>query len=186
MSSVESFYQAAAAVCFLMLGLWWSAMTNRAAGALVPPRRRRLALQIHLSFLLPGLMSLAATLTGSSKLLWRGSFVVLTAVGAVSTLALMRVTPIGRSERLQRWVHAGVVMIYVLMGVLAVRPALARDVGLDTVTPLQVEGLLLCVLILLGAMAAWSFMVVVTDQAAVIDLTEANRPATEPASVTYF
>ena len=178
MTSVESFYQASATVCFVMLGLWWAAMTNRYAGALQRPRRRRLALHIHLSFLLPGLMSLAATLTGSSKLLWRGAFVVLTIAGAVSTFGLMRITPLGRTERLQQYLRVGVIAIYLVMGVLAVRPVLARNVGFDTVSPLQVEGLLLCVLILFGASSAWSFMLAVTDDAYAIDLRDdAQTPA---------
>ncbi len=110
-------------------------------------------------------MSLAATLSGPSTLLWRSAFVVMTIAGIVAAITIMKMTPVAHGEKLRRYLRLASVVVYIAMALLAIRPQLVADIGFDTVTPLQVEGLLLCLLIACGASSAWSFMVAITDDA---------------------
>lgn len=159
MGDTLAFYQAASAVCFVLVGLWWAAVTNLTHQLLHTPRHRRIAATVHYWFLLPGLMSLGATLTGESKLLWRSVFVIAAGAGALlSGFSIAGAPSFVRDGLLVRYSRPAMVAVYIAILIIAVRPELPRDVGLDTITPLQVEGLLICVLVFLGSGVAWDLV----------------------------
>lgn len=75
------FYGLFSAICFTLVGLWWSVVERR-ADVRTDPRARRDAGAIYLTFLLPALMGLFAQIGGlDSPVFWRVSFVVIALIG---------------------------------------------------------------------------------------------------------
>ncbi len=102
---------------------------------------RALAGGIYLSFLIPGVMSLIAQVSGENKLIWRATFVIAAALGMYFTARLIWNTrnstgPIGPFRR-HRWI---VIVLYLLVLIFGAAPELADPLGMK---PLQVESILL-------------------------------------------
>lgn len=150
------FYQAMTPTSFTLLGLWLVVVQTRHADWRRSPTHRRRAYAISLHFSLPGLMGLLSLIDPSSNWIWRISFAVIAAVGALSLLALGRW---GRTDR-DSVVIAGAfwvgLVLYALVAVEAAAPSLLSTwVSLE---PLQVEALLLSALVFLGVNVAWLFL----------------------------
>ena len=73
---MDAFYQTVAGFCFTLLGLWWAVVQFRHAEWMRDLYQRRAAYSVHLSFLVPGIMSLGAMIAGDVKILWRLVFIV--------------------------------------------------------------------------------------------------------------
>jgi hypothetical protein len=152
-----TFYAAAAALCFSLLGFWWVVVEfrhdilTRDAGA------RTFAFVVSLHFLLPGLASLASLL--STGFMWRVVFALagLTGLWAVVVMARhARTGPLASVAR-RAWVA---VPVHLAICLFAAVPDVARNVlGLE---PLQAEGMLLILVVLFGVLLAWQ---VFTDPA---------------------
>ena len=116
---------------------------------------RTLAIGVYLAFLIPGLMSLVAQVSGENRLIWQVTFAVAAVLGIFYTTRLMRKTrdaaPKTRFYR-NRW---GAVAIYVFILIFALFPFLALFLGLQ---PLQMEGILLAGLILIAHGLSWDFL----------------------------
>lgn len=117
---------------------------------------RALAGGIYLSFLIPGVMSLIARVSGENKFIWRITFVIAAALGMYFTARLIMKTrtstgPIGPFRR-HRWI---VIVLYLLVLVFGAAPELADPLSLK---PLQVESILLALLILIAHGLTWEFM----------------------------
>lgn len=156
---VSTFYALFSATCFTLLGLWWNVVQKHEAW-LRSPAGRRDAGGIYLAFLLPALMGLFAQVGGTTNPhIWRASFVIVAAIGCVSTLRLLSsarsagVTheDVGMFAR-HRWIS---VVIYAAIAVLGVAPELVGPLGL---TPLQAEAMLLILLVALAHWLVWEFM----------------------------
>jgi hypothetical protein len=147
---LTDFYIAFATVCFTLLGLWIIVVQTRHSEWRRLSVHRRRAYGVALHFSVPGLMSLLALIDPASKSLWRASFAVAAAGGAV-VLALVR----GPAPS---WLgHASYVvaiLLYVLIAIVAMRPSIVGDVGLS-VRPVRVEALLLTIVVFLGVNVAW-------------------------------
>ncbi|HEY7975140.1 MAG TPA: hypothetical protein VID72_07345, partial [Ktedonobacterales bacterium] len=128
--------------------------------------RRRLATSISLYFLLPGAMSLIALLATGEPLLWRASFAVACALGAVTTLPIWSA---GRAEKSEppastRWSGAPLwltglarwlgVALYVGILIVAIAPEVTLQFFL---APLLVAGVGLSLLVVLGVGLAWAY-----------------------------
>ena len=149
----NTFYAVTSATCFTLVGLWWSVVKDRAEW-LKNEASRRLAGGVYASFLIPGLMSLAAQVGGDIPLIWQGVFVIAALGGVTFSSRLISLTrqanPTGAFCK-NSWVLPvlyGVVLFFALF------PGFARLLGLQ---PLQMEGLLLSLLILCAHMLAWEF-----------------------------
>jgi small-conductance mechanosensitive channel len=156
---VSTFYALTAATCFTLVGLWWSVVkdkqhwfTNEAS--------KRLAGGVFASFLIPGVMSLAAQIGLDSSVIWRAVFIFASFAGFIYSSRLINLTrkanPKGPFSR-NSWV---VPLLYVLILFFAVFASLARYVGLQA---LQLEALLLCGLILCAHGLAWEFLIASQD-----------------------
>jgi hypothetical protein len=124
-------------------------------------RQRRAAYSVHLSFLVPGIMSLGAMIAGDVKILWRLVFIVACGFGILAMIFLT----VGASKdgaktrggffiRQGRWLT---IALYALIALLAAKPTLAGVFG-GSLMPLQVEGLLLTLLVFVGVSVAWDFL----------------------------
>jgi len=154
---INTFYAITAATCFTLVGLWWSVVKSKAEW-LSNETSRRLAGGVYASFLIPGLMSLAAQIGGTTTpFIWRLVFILAAGAGITFSGRLIGLTraanPKGAFSR-NSWV---VPSLYGLILFFAIFPGIARAIGL---LPLQLEALLLSGLILVSHMMAWEFMTV--------------------------
>jgi hypothetical protein len=148
---ISTFYAVTSAICFTLVGLWWSVVKDKPEW-FVDEAKKRMAGGVYASFLLPGVMSLAAQIGVESSLIWRGVFFFAGAAGIVFSSKLTKLTretnPKGAFSR-NSW---GVPVLYGLVLFFAVFAGLARLIGLQA---LQLEALLLCGLILCAHAMAW-------------------------------
>lgn len=149
----NTFYAVTSATCFTLVGLWWSVVKDKAEW-FMDEAKRQLAGGVYASFLIPGLMSLAAQVGGDSPLIWQGVFVFAALGGIIFSSRLINLTrqanPTGAFSK-NSWV---VPVLYGVVLFFALFPGFARLLGLQ---PLQMEGLILSLLILCAHMLAWEF-----------------------------
>jgi hypothetical protein len=148
-----AFYAASSALCFTLLGFWWVVVQFRHAELTRHAASRRFAFLVSLHFIVPGLVSLASLIATGP--MWRVAFGLAGLTGMAAAIAGMRAA--ASKPGLLAGVHqAGWlgIPIYGLVTLIAVAPDIARTtLGLE---PLQVEGLLLVVILLIGILLAWS------------------------------
>lgn len=146
---LQEFYATLAQVSFTVLGLWLVVIQLRRSEWRHSRSRRLGARAVAIDFALPGVMSLLVLANPESALLWRVSFAVFAALGALG-LALL----IGDSEtdgnggRLTRWAQLSALILAIVIALVAMLAApIAGDLG---IAPLQVEAVLLSLLLLVG------------------------------------
>ena len=151
---ISTFYAVTAATCFTLVGLWWSVVKSKPEW-LRNESTRRLAGGVYASFLIPALMSLGAQIGGTNHLIWQVIFIIAAGAGIVFSSRLIQLTraanPNGAFSK-NSWT---VPFLYSIVLLFALFPGLARVLGLE---PLQMEGLLLCLLILVAHALTWEFM----------------------------
>jgi len=153
---IQSFYALMAGTCFGLVGLWWNVVRAKPEWA-KNEQLRTLASGVYLSFLIPGLMSLVAQVSGGSPLIWQVTFGLAAVLGMYYTVRLIRKTSAAAPKTSfyrNRW---GTVVIYAFILVFAFLPGLALLIGLQ---PLQMEGILLAGLILIAHGLTWDFLMV--------------------------
>ena len=163
---LTAFYQTAAQLCFTLLGLWWLVLQTKYPEWIRDRARRRQATSISLYFLLPGAMSLIALLATDIPLLWRTSFAVACALGAVATLPVWdaRRAAVRAPRAVTGWAGApqwsvaaarwSGVALYSGILIVAIAPQVTRHFQL---APLLVAGVGLSLLVVLGVSLAWAY-----------------------------
>jgi hypothetical protein len=136
MKELTAFYGIMAGINFTLLGLWWVTVQDR-------PHLRRPGYVVSLQFLVPGTAALLSQVAPQTPALWRTAFVIAGIAGATGILLTGR----GRTARLLLWAGTP------LYGLIVVVAALPRLGGL---TGPQWEGVLFCLLVLVGAQTAWA------------------------------
>jgi hypothetical protein len=147
---LTDFYLAFATVCFTLLGLWIIVVQTRHAEWRRLSVYRRRAYGIALHFSLPGMMGLLSLIDPASTALWRTSFAIAAAGGAI-VLVLVRgpaPTLLGMAS------YVAAVLLYALIAIVAIAPGILADLGISA-RPLRVEAFLLTVLVFLGVNVAW-------------------------------
>lgn len=147
---LTDFYIAFGTVCFTLLGLWLIVVQTRHAEWRGVAAYRRRAYGVALHFSLPGLMSLLSLVNPASMTLWRVSFAVVAASGAIVLLLVGGSLP----GTVGRVAYAAAVALYALIAVIAAVPSLVTDVGLPA-RALQAEAVLLTILVFAGVNVAW-------------------------------
>jgi hypothetical protein len=151
---VNTFYSVLAGLSFTLLGLWWVACQSRMAW-LIDRVGRGMAYVVSLHFALPGAMSLLSLVAPDVPLLWRLTFATaglagLVGSGLVAATMRRRTSDAGLVVLLQ-WVA---MPIYGIVTLVAISPTIVGGLGLG-LAPLQVEGISLVILVLLGTQSAW-------------------------------
>ena len=148
-----TFYAASSALCFTLLGFWWVVVQFRHAELTRGVAERRFTFLVSLHFVVPGLVSLASLLATGP--MWRVAFGLAGLTGIAAAIAGTRAgrgSPPGAVAAVRPWAFLGI-PVYGLITVIAIAPDLVRTrLGLE---PLQVEGLLLLAILLLGILLAW-------------------------------
>jgi hypothetical protein len=169
--NTDAFYAAASALCFTLLGFWWVVVQFRHAELTSDAGVRTFAFLISLQFILPGLVAMASLLSGGGAL-WRVVFGAAGLVGIAAVVVAARApgaaSGVLRSISRLTWIA---VPFYALLAVFALAPNLARDAL--TLEPLQVEGYLLTVILLIGILLAW---ILFTDPRVAPPGASADRP----------
>ena len=160
---MDGFYGAMAGACFTLLGFWWVVLTFGSAQMMRDPVRRRTARRVSLFFLLPALMCIIALLPVEDPRYWRATFIIAAVVGLVETSSGLRTGA-------HRPVMVGAFVLFLAIAAVAASPAALRAL-FPNVSPQPVEGVLLSLLVGLGAQLVWSHFTEVTD-GRVDDLTD--------------
>jgi hypothetical protein len=151
---ITTFYAVTAATCFTLVGLWWSVVKSKKEW-LDNEAMKRMAGGVYASFLIPALMSMGAQLAGDQRIIWQLVFIIAAIAGINFSSRLIKlsrtISPNGAFSK-NSW---SVPVLYGIILFFALFPGLAFYIGL---APLQMEGLLLCVLILIAHMMTWEFM----------------------------
>ena len=152
MRELTTFYGIMAQINFTLLGLWWVTVQDRPH--LRGPGRGRAAYVVSLQFLVPGTAALVSQVAPEASVLWRTAFVIAGVAGAAGILSgapgIARAG--GRTAaRLLLWVATP---LYAFIVVVAVLP-LGSAPGAGLTGP-QWEGVLFCLLVLVGAQTAWT------------------------------
>ncbi len=154
----ETFYTTVSTVSFTLLGLWWVVVQARAS-LWQNEGHRRMAYAISLHFLLPGVMSVLSLVAPEVGWLWRASFALAGAIGLVGAVYFIRTV---REEhdcpRIVRVVEWVVIPVYAIVTLIALAPDAVRGLGLE-LSPIQIEGIILAILIFLGVQGAWVLLV---------------------------
>jgi hypothetical protein len=145
---LSEFYSVAAQASLTLLGLWWLVLRTWPSGWAADPARRATSYHVSLYFMLPAFTSALSLLSTDSSFFWRAGFGLASIVGAVENLAIL--------DRgiASKWFVYPSVALYVLAGIVAVKPSLVTDLA-DGVTALHVEGVLLTAILFLGLNLAW-------------------------------
>lgn len=152
---MDTFYATSAGLCFALLGLWWVVVQFKYETWLSDPTRRRVAYDLSLYFLLPGVMSLASLLATRETLLWQVGFGAAGAIGFVDAVLALGAAGKGPTRAwTDRAVPVLTALLYAGVVAVAISPTLPRDLGLE-LDPLEVEGSLLVVLIFVGVNLVW-------------------------------
>lgn len=152
---ISAFYAVVAGINFTLLGLWWVAVQERAELRRAGSRTGQMAYVVSLQFLLPGTVALLSQVAPNVPQLWRTAFVL---GGAAGVAGIVLLVPILLRTRLRTaaLLLLGVgVPIHALVAIVAVLPDLTVITGIQ-LTSLQVEAILFCLLVLLGAQTAWT------------------------------
>jgi hypothetical protein len=151
---INTFYAVTAATCFTLVGLWWSVVKSKPEW-LRNETTRRLAGGVYASFLIPALMSLGAQIGGTNPLIWQAVFIIAAGAGIVFSSRLIQITRLANPNGAFSKNSWTVPLLYGIVLLFALFPGLARLLGME---PLQMEGLLLCLLILVAHAMTWEFM----------------------------
>jgi hypothetical protein len=150
---LTAFYTAFSPVCFALLSLWFVVITINARTWLnsQQQKQQKQAYAVALYFAAPGTMSLLALIDPQSTFAWRVFFIIVSVAGAAGLFLFGSLRdrrphdPLDTSDHVVYWLAIG---LYLAIAVLAFTP-------LHT---LQVEGVLLTVLMLLGVHVALRLM----------------------------
>ena len=151
----SAFYGVVAATNFTLLGLWWVAIKDRGDLGGGTRAGRRMAYLVSLQFVIPAAVSLLAQVAPEIADVWRAAFTVAGILGAVGITMLAHQFALRTDARVLPWIFvcAGV-PLYLAVVVVAVWPGFA-DAGNLALTPIELEGLLLCLIVVLGVNEAW-------------------------------
>ncbi len=155
---VQTFYVTVSAISFTLLGLWWVVVQDRETWRM-NVSRRRMAYVVSLHFVLPGVMSVLALVAPDLNILWRLTFLTAGVLGMIGAGYVVReLTDERDCPRLVRVIEWIAIPIYALIAIVAVFPEGVQRIGVD-LSPLQVEGISLAILLFFGVQAAWILMV---------------------------
>ncbi|MEA2972836.1 MAG: hypothetical protein QOG82_1294 [Actinomycetota bacterium] len=154
---LTDFYGSFASISFTILGLWFVVAQTRYADWMASPEHRRRASAVSLHFALPGLMSLLSLSDPQNAGLWRVTFTLAGALGAVGLAVVNRGPSLRRGGPIVRVIHWVSVALYALIAAVALAPGALDDLNV-TAAPLRVEAILLSLLVFLGVTLAWLLM----------------------------
>ena len=155
MKDLSGFYSVVAGINFTLLGLWWVAVQERPDLRSRRARTSRMAYVVSLQFVLPGTAALLSQVAPTVPIVWRASFVAAGIAGGAGILLLAPALGRAQARTAARWLLVLGVPLYVLVVIVASVPQLSYQVD-NQLNGAQLEAVLFCLLLLLGAQTAWT------------------------------
>jgi len=171
--SLGSFFGVVSTVDFALLGLWWVTVQTRADLRSHRSMASRMAYVVSLQFIVPGTASLLAQADPAVTAVWRVSFAVAGVTGVTAIVLLVPALAASGQLAVVRSLRFGAIPLYALMTFIAVFRLPAA-----TVSALQVEAILFCLVVFLSTQVAWA-AAMSTDSAAKTDAGH-GRPDRPP------
>jgi hypothetical protein len=151
---MPDFYATVAQASFTLLALWWVLLQIRHDEWIRDAAYRRSVYDVSLYFLLPAMMSLASLLALQEETVWRVGFALFGCVGIAESLLLRaRSGALGTAFPLVRAADLVSLLLYGLVVLFAIWEGLPDELGLG-LTSLEVEGIFVSALLLLGVTLA--------------------------------
>ena len=156
---LDTFYTTVAQASFTLLALWWVLLQIRHDEWIHDAAYRRSVYDVSLFFLLPAMMSLASLLAVQDTSIWRVSFALFGFVGlAESAFFMARRGRMATARVVTAIADVLSLILYGLVALVAVWKDLPGDLGID-LTPLELEGIFVAALLLLGVSLAAALFV---------------------------
>ncbi len=148
---MTDFYGPFSSISFTILGLWFVVAQTRYADWMASSEHRRRASAVSIHFAMPGLMSLLSLSDPDNQTLWRVTFLLAGALGAVGLAVVNRGPALHRSGPVVRLIHWVSIVLYASIAGVALFAASFE-------APLRVEAVLLSLLLFFGVCLAWLLM----------------------------
>jgi hypothetical protein len=157
-TALPSFYEVFTPVCFTLVGLWLIVVQTRHGEWRGSAVHRSRAYTLAASFSLPGMMGLLSLVDPGDKTLWRASFACVAICGAAASVWLAVWGPgRGKHPPAALFVMWLATLVYVVVALVAIVPTLVHDIGFS-LTPLEVEAILLSILVFAAVNVAFVLM----------------------------
>lgn len=153
--SLGAFFGIVSTVDFALLGLWWVAVQARPDLREHGTGAARMAYVVSLQFIVPGTAALLAQVSPTLTIVWRVSFAIAGVLGGLAIVLLVPALAASGAVAVGRFLRFGALPIYALMTFIAISPGLLSGSS-NRLSPLQVEAILFCLVIFLGAQVAWA------------------------------
>jgi hypothetical protein len=167
--SLGSFFGVVSTVDFALLGLWWVTVQTRADLRRQGATGGRMAYVVSLQFIVPGTASLLAQVDPAVTTVWRVSFAIAGVTGITAIVLLVPALAASGELTVARSLRFGAIPLYTLMTFIAV-----FRLPSGTLSALQVEGILFCLVVFLGTQVAWA-AAMSTGRAAKTDAGDGRR-----------
>lgn len=153
--NLSAFFGVVATVDFALLGLWWVAVQARPDLREHGSTAARMAYVVSLQFVVPGTASLLALVDPAVTMVWRVSFAIAGLTGILAILLLVRALTASGEPGVAKVLRFAALPLYALMAFVAVTPGLLSSTS-GTMSGLQLEAILFCLVVLLSAQVAWA------------------------------
>jgi hypothetical protein len=160
--SLGSFFGVVSTVDFALLGLWWVAVQTRPDLRKHGTDAARMAYVVSLQFIVPGTAALLAQVSPTLTIVWRVSFAVAGVTGVLAILLLVPSLAASGAFVVAGFLRFGALPLYALMTFIAVTPGLLSN-ATGRLSALQIEAILFCLVIFLGAQVAWAAAMTTQD-----------------------
>ena len=172
----SAFYGVVAATNFTLLGLWWVAVKDRDDLTGRDGRGSNMAYLVSLQFVVAAAVSLFAQVAPKITAVWRTGFSIAGLIGAIGIAMLAVQFRTHTEAKVMTWVLGGAgVPLYVLVFVVALFPDVVGAMNLS-LSPIEAEGLLLSIIVVLGVQEAWFVSMTPSRALAADDIAEEARP----------
>ena len=152
---VTAFFGVVSTIDFALLGLWWVAVQTRPDLRTREFRTGRMAYLVSLQFLVPGTASLLAQIDPPFGAVWRVAFTLAGLSGLAAILALVPELAAAGEPGVARLLRWGALPVHVLISIIALFPQIVDSLT-TRMDALEVEAVLFCVMVFLGAQTAWA------------------------------
>jgi hypothetical protein len=152
--NLSAFFGIVSTVDFALLGLWWITVQSRPELRERGSSANRMAYMVSLQFIIPGTASLLAQVAPNMTPVWRVSFAGAGVTGILAILLIVPALTAFEGQAVIRFLRFGALPLYALITFIAIAPGLLSDSY--KLGALQVEAILFCLVIFLGAQVAWA------------------------------
>lgn len=152
--NLSAFFGVVSTIDFALLGLWWVTVQTRPDLRAHGSDASRMAYVVSVQFVVPGTAALLAQVDPAVTAVWRVAFAIAGVTGIAAIVFLVPALTAFGALAAARFLRFGALPLYALMTFIAVTPGLLSNSS-GRLSALQVEAILFCLVVFLGAQVAW-------------------------------